>query len=116
MHIVVILGIIGAIGMLVKIGKIMGSQSIVTDFQETSDIQTTSTFKSTEVQNKFGTVIDKAQIEPVLITKYDRPFAVMISSGVYEKLYNAFLILTAREAEEEGCLSAEQSRKLLDSL
>jgi prevent-host-death family protein len=40
----------------------------------------------TETRNQHGEVFDKAQLEPILVTKQKRPSHVIISAEIYQKL------------------------------
>lgn len=74
------------------------------------------TFTASEAKNKLGLVLDSAQQHPVTIEKQGRPFAVVLSLETYEMLEDAFWILQAKQAEKEGFLSEEESKKLLEDL
>ena len=45
-----------------------------------------TTITSKDAQNRFGELIDTAQREPVVITRRDRPIAVVISNEQYKRL------------------------------
>ena len=42
------------------------------------------TFISSYAQNHFGVLIDAARIAPVAVTKYDKPFVVVMAVEEYE--------------------------------
>ena len=42
----------------------------------------------TQTRNQHGEVFDKAQVEPVLVTKQKRPSHVILSAQAYQKLIN----------------------------
>ncbi|WP_083993582.1 type II toxin-antitoxin system Phd/YefM family antitoxin [Picosynechococcus sp. PCC 8807] len=44
------------------------------------------TYTLTEVRNHHGKVFDRAKLEPVLITKQQRPSHVILSAEAYQKL------------------------------
>ena len=44
------------------------------------------TFISSYAQNHFGVLIDAARIAPVAVTKYDKPFVVVMAVEEYERL------------------------------
>lgn len=44
------------------------------------------TFTSADAKNNFGALIDAARVSPVAVTKYDRPFVVVMAVEEYEKL------------------------------
>ncbi len=43
-------------------------------------------FISSYAQNHFGVLIDAARIAPVAVTKYDKPFVVVMAVEEYERL------------------------------
>ena len=43
-------------------------------------------FSSADAKNRFGDLIDAARIAPVAVTKYDKPFVVVMSTEQFEKL------------------------------
>ena len=43
-------------------------------------------FSSAEAKNHFGELVDAARIAPVTITKYDRPFVVVLSAEEFERM------------------------------
>ena len=43
-------------------------------------------FIAAEAKNRFGELVDAARLEPVAVTKYDRPFVVVLGVDEYEKL------------------------------
>ena len=75
-----------------------------------------TSFTASEAKNKLGLVLDCAQQQPVIIEKQGRPFAVVLSQLAYQRLEDSFFVLQAKEAEEEGFLSAEESKNLLEDL
>ena len=44
------------------------------------------TFSSADAKNHFGEFVDAARLEPVVVTKYDKPFVVMMSVEEFERL------------------------------
>ena len=44
------------------------------------------TFISSYAQNHFGVLIDEARIAPVAVTKYDKPFVVVMAVEEYERV------------------------------
>ncbi len=44
------------------------------------------TFISSYAHNRFGVLIDAARIAPVAVTKYDKPFVVVMAVEEYERL------------------------------
>ena len=44
------------------------------------------TFISSYAQNHFGVLIDAARIAPVAVTKYDKPFVVVMAVEEYERM------------------------------
>ncbi len=43
-------------------------------------------FSSAEAKNHFGELVDAARLAPVTITKYDRPFVVVLSAEEFERM------------------------------
>ena len=58
---------------------------------------------SLELHQKLGLMIDKARLEPVVVTKHDREHVVIVSAERY-----AFLLQAARKARRTGSLSPEE--------
>ena len=46
-------------------------------------------FSSAGAKNQFGVLIDAARIAPVAVTKYDKPFVVVMAVEEYERLMAA---------------------------
>ena len=44
------------------------------------------TFISSYAQNHFGVLIDAARIAPVAVTKYDKPFVVVMAVEEFERM------------------------------
>lgn len=44
------------------------------------------TFSSASAKNHFGELIDAARLAPVAITKYDKPFVVVMAVEEFERL------------------------------
>lgn len=44
------------------------------------------TFSSADAKNHFGELIDAARIAPVAVTKYDKPFVVVMGIDEFERL------------------------------
>lgn len=75
-----------------------------------------SVLTSKDAQNKFGSVLDSAQKEPVTITRHKRPVAVVVSAERYaelEALEDSMWAERARKAAEGGFLGTEESAKLM---
>ena len=75
-----------------------------------------TTASATEVKNRFGDYLDRAQQEPVIIEKSGRRRAVLLSHAEYERLRaldDYLLGLRAREAEQNGFLGVEASMAYL---
>lgn len=47
------------------------------------------TFSSADAKNHFGVLVDAARLAPVAVTKYDKPFVVVMSTEEYEKVIAA---------------------------
>jgi antitoxin Phd len=77
-----------------------------------------NTMDATEAKNRFGTLLQDALVEPVGIRKNGRVTSVLLSIREYERLLaleDAFWGNQAKEAEEEGFLSAEESMRIIQS-
>ncbi len=71
------------------------------------------TITAAAAKNAFGKFLDMARREPVVVTKNDRPVGVFLS---IEDLEDTIWAERALAAHKEGYLSAEESRRLIDSL
>jgi prevent-host-death family protein len=74
---------------------------------------------ATDVKNRFGEFMDKAQKEPITVEKTGRRYAVLISYEEYERLTaleDSIWGERAREAEKSGFISREEADKLMDTL
>lgn len=58
---------------------------------------------SVELHQKLGQTIDRARLEPVVVTKHDRDHVVILSAEEY-----AYLRQSARKARLTGSLTAEE--------
>lgn len=58
---------------------------------------------SVELHQKLGQTIDRARLEPVVVTKHDRDHVVILSAEKY-----AFLQQAARKARLTGSLTVEE--------
>ena len=58
---------------------------------------------SVELHQKLGQTIDRARLEPVVVTKHDREHVVILSAEHY-----AFLQQAARKARRTGSLTAQE--------
>jgi prevent-host-death family protein len=58
---------------------------------------------SVELHQKLGQTIDRARLEPVIVTKHDRDHVVILSAEEY-----AFLRQAARKARLTGTLTTEE--------
>lgn len=71
--------------------------------------------KATELKNRLGRYLDAAQREPVVVEKYGREMAVVVSKQRYDELStNEDMLwdIRARLAEEEGFLSQVDTERL----
>jgi len=78
-------------------------------------------YSATEAQNNFGRVLSEvAERETVVITRYDRPTAVVLSAKRYRELTgddDALLADLEREFEELlAAMDSPAARKAVDSL
>ena len=72
---------------------------------------------SKSAQNRFGSMLDAVQKEPVTITRHDRPVAVVLSPERYaelEALEDAVWAIRARMAAQGGFLGAEETREFIE--
>ena len=82
----------------------------------------TQIVNATEAKTHFGEVLMNSAKEPIIIEKNGRKVSVMISYETYQKLEeyeaseDAILGKLAMQAEEEGMLSASESKDFLDKL
>ena len=58
---------------------------------------------SVELHQKLGQTIDKARLEPVVVTKHDRDHVVILSAEEYARLQQA-----VRKARLTGSLTAQE--------
>jgi prevent-host-death family protein len=58
---------------------------------------------SVELHQKLGLMIDKARVEPVVVTKHDRDHVVIVSAERFAQMENAL-----RRARLTGSLTAEE--------
>ncbi len=75
------------------------------------------TVNATEVKNKFGTVLDIALAEPVMVKKSGRSAVVMLSAAEYDRLLaveDAYWAGKALKAEASGFVTATQVKKLIE--
>lgn len=77
------------------------------------------TFTANEAKTRFGELIDRAQREPVRVTRHNRVVGVMVSADDYAAMLRYYadrlsrtLRESAQEAEGKG-LTADQLQKLL---
>ena len=74
---------------------------------------------SKEAKDRFGIVMDTARREPVTVTKHNRPNVVIISAERYEELESLedkVWAAKAREAEESGYLSNDESEAFIKGI
>ncbi len=73
---------------------------------------------ATEVKNRFGEFMDKAQREPVTVEKTGRSYAVLIGFDEYQRLIaleDAYWAAKAIKAEESGYVGSDEAMRLLES-
>ena len=71
---------------------------------------------ATEVKNRFGEFMDKAQHEPIKVAKTGRNYAVLISYEEYQRLTaleDAYWGEAARKAEASGFVGTAEAMELL---
>ena len=74
---------------------------------------------SKEAQNHFGNLMTLAVKEPVVINKYGKPAAVLISHEEYERLEaleDLYWVMKAEKARSRGFLSKDESQDILDKV
>lgn len=74
---------------------------------------------ATEVKNRFGEFMDRAQREPVTVEKTGRRYAVLIGYEEYQRLLALEDKLwgeRAKDAEKSGYIGPEETLKLLERL
>lgn len=77
------------------------------------------TFNTREAKDKFGSLLDTAQHEPVTIEEEGKIVAIMLSPEEYSRLEEAedvLWLMRVKEAEKEGFLSSEESEKFLKEI
>ncbi|WP_253307536.1 MULTISPECIES: type II toxin-antitoxin system Phd/YefM family antitoxin [unclassified Rickettsia] len=70
-------------------------------------------------QNNFGELMNDAMKGPVIINKYGKPAAVLISHEEYEKfnqLEDMYWITQAKNASKKGFLSEKESANFLTKM
>ena len=73
---------------------------------------------ATEVKNRFGEFMDRAQLEPVTVEKTGRRYAVIIAYEEYSRLLaieDAYWAEAARQAEVGGFVGTDEAAKLLNA-
>lgn len=75
------------------------------------------TVTATEVKNKFGTVMDLALSEPIMVKKSGRSVVVLLSAAEYERLIaieDAYWAARAIKAEASGFVAPVEVEKLIE--
>ncbi len=62
------------------------------------------TFSSADAKNRFGDLIDAARISPVAVTKYDKPFVVVMGVEEFDRL-------NSRKAQNSRLLQSKVRKK-----
>lgn len=77
-----------------------------------------TTVKSKDAQNRFGSMLDAAQKEPVTITRHDRPVAVMSAEqyAELEALEDSVWAVRARMVSEKGLIGEEETREFIERM
>lgn len=57
------------------------------------------TFSSADAKNHFGELIDAARLAPVAVTKYDKPFVVVMGIEEFERMKAREVAATASSAK-----------------
>jgi len=74
------------------------------------------TVTASEVKNTFGTVMDSALVEPVMVSKSGRSSVVILSATEYERLIaieDSYWANRALKAEASGFATADEVQQLL---
>lgn len=74
------------------------------------------TVTSTEVKNTFGSIMDTALVEPVMVKKSGRSSVVILSVAEYERLIaieDNYWANRALKAEASGFATAEEAQQLM---
>ena len=72
---------------------------------------------ATELKNRLGQYLEAAQSEPVIVEKSGRASTVVLSKRRYDELVeleDKLWDMKAQAAEQEGFMSDEETRQLLD--
>lgn len=71
---------------------------------------------ATDVKNRFGEFMERAQHEPVTVEKTGRSYAVLMSHQEYERLRaleDAYWAALAAQAEQSGYVGSDAAMALL---
>ena len=74
---------------------------------------------ATDVKNRFGEFMEKAQHEPVTVEKTGRRYAVLMSFEEYERLQmmeDTYWAALADQAKQNGFASSEEVQNLMSRL
>ncbi|WP_395476601.1 type II toxin-antitoxin system Phd/YefM family antitoxin [Rickettsia endosymbiont of Pantilius tunicatus] len=74
---------------------------------------------SREAQNHFGELMIQVIKEPIIINRYGKPAAVLISHEEYEKFSqfeDMYWTIQAKNAAKEGFLSEKESEDFLNKI
>jgi PHD/YefM family antitoxin component YafN of YafNO toxin-antitoxin module len=66
-------------------------------------------YSLTQTRNQHGEVFDKAQVEPIFVTKQKRPSHVILSAQAYQKLIDRLEELEDRQLGETADKASSQS-------
>ena len=67
-------------------------------------------FSSAGAKNHFGVLIDAARIAPVAVTKYDKPFVVVMAVEEYERVMTALSSTGDRNTMKAKTNSADRTK------
>jgi prevent-host-death family protein len=59
-------------------------------------------FSAADAKNHFGELIDAARLAPVTVTKYDKPFVVVMSVDEFERVMQKANLLSAPMTEKSS--------------
>ena len=77
------------------------------------------TITVTDAKNRFAELVDSSRLEPITITRNDRPVAILVSPEEYTRLVSAedaYWGRLAAENKSDGYLSPSESEKFLHDI
>jgi antitoxin Phd len=77
---------------------------------------TNKTITATDAKNRFAELVDSSRLEPIMITRNDRPVAILVSPEEYARLMahdDVYWAEQATKIKPADFLSAEASQEFL---